>query len=270
VESASLLQGLESFLLGLRCLRPKPRLDEAVLRKDMREIGNQVLDDPHVRQRIDGRRRRQVGDEPRASQPVRAIDVHRAGTADALAARAAKGERRVHLVLDPEQSVQDHRSAVVEVDLEGIEARVVLQIRIEAIDFEGFYSGSAAWGRPFPTLHDARPWRNAQVPGYWKPLEQRSARHLIRGSNDHRSPRPGHIYNNAPGVDAWQPLTKASRPGNEELARRDEPSRLPRGPSADAVCRLAVERYRLPFREQGRAADRALALATRSPHSPAQ
>ena len=119
-----------------RGLGLKPRLDHLVLRKDMREIGNKILDDAHIRQRVDRRRRAQVGNEPRASEPVRAVRIHGAGTADALPARAAEGECRIHLVFDPEESVQNHRAAIVEIDFEGIEARVIAGIRLVAINLK--------------------------------------------------------------------------------------------------------------------------------------
>ena len=86
IELAALLRGLEPFLLRLRCLGLEPRLDHRVLRKDVREIGDQVLDDPHICKRIDRRRRVKVGNEPRTGEPVRAIYIHGAGSADALPA----------------------------------------------------------------------------------------------------------------------------------------------------------------------------------------
>ncbi len=65
---------------------------------------------------------------------------------------------------------QNHRAAVIEIDLEGVKTRVSFRIRFVAIDFKGFHSGSADWGRPSDPLHDARARRNTQVPRYWKPL----------------------------------------------------------------------------------------------------
>jgi hypothetical protein len=47
-----------------------------------------------------------------AGEAVVAVDVHGAAPADALAAAAAEGERRVLLVLVLEQRVQHHRPAV--------------------------------------------------------------------------------------------------------------------------------------------------------------
>ena len=50
---ATLLGRLEPFRFGRRRLRLQPRLNDAVLREYMRQVGNEVLDDPHVVQRVD-------------------------------------------------------------------------------------------------------------------------------------------------------------------------------------------------------------------------
>ena len=48
VELAALLRGLEPFLLGIRGLGAEPRFDHLVLRKDMRKIKDQVLNNSHI------------------------------------------------------------------------------------------------------------------------------------------------------------------------------------------------------------------------------
>jgi hypothetical protein len=63
----------------------------------------------------------------RAGQRVDAVDVHRARTADALAAGAAERQRRVDLVLDLDQCVENHRTAGVEVHLVGVDARALAE-----------------------------------------------------------------------------------------------------------------------------------------------
>ena len=75
-------------------------------------------------------------DRLEAGERVAAVDVHRAGAADALAAGAAEGQRRIDLVLDLDQRVQDHRPAGVEIDLVGVGARVLPVVRVPAIDAE--------------------------------------------------------------------------------------------------------------------------------------
>ena len=55
-----------------------------------------------------------LGDLRQASQTVLAIDVHGARTADTLTTRSSESKRGVLLVLDLEQSVEDHRAATTE------------------------------------------------------------------------------------------------------------------------------------------------------------
>src|SRR6185437_1485740 len=63
-----------------------------------------------------------------------AVDVHGAGAADALAAGAAEGQRRIDLILDLDQRVQNHRAAGIEVDLIRIRPRILPVIGIPAVD----------------------------------------------------------------------------------------------------------------------------------------
>src|SRR3546814_391346 len=110
-----------------RALGADPRLDRSVLGVEVGHVRDQVLDHFHVRQRIDRHRAlaldrrplwtrvkralRLAGllDRADAGQRVGAVDVHRARTADALAAGAAERQRGVDLVLDLDQRVQDNR-----------------------------------------------------------------------------------------------------------------------------------------------------------------
>ena len=55
-----------------------------------------------------------LGDLRQAGQTVLAIDVHGARTADTLTTRSSESKRGVLLVLDLEQSVEDHRAATTE------------------------------------------------------------------------------------------------------------------------------------------------------------
>lgn len=86
VELAALLWRLQPFLLWCRRAGLESGLNHRVLRKEMRGIRHQVLDDRHVRQRIHRCRCSHVLDEPRAREPICAVHGHRAGTANALAA----------------------------------------------------------------------------------------------------------------------------------------------------------------------------------------
>jgi hypothetical protein len=88
-----------------------------------------------------------------ASQLVPSI--HGAGAADAFTARAAKGQRWIHLVLDPDQRIENHRPAIVNVDAERIETGIAAGIRIVAIDLERLHPLRAGGDRPHSPFLDA-------------------------------------------------------------------------------------------------------------------
>ncbi len=102
----------------------------------MGEIGHQILDYVHARKRSDPDFAVQVFDRRSAGQAVFAVEVHRAGSADAFAAGTAEGQRRVDLVLDLDQRIQNHWAALVEVDFEIVIAWVLAAIGIVTIDLE--------------------------------------------------------------------------------------------------------------------------------------
>jgi hypothetical protein len=81
-------------------------------------------------------RARHVLDRLQAGQRVAAIDVHRAGPADALPARTTEGQGGIDVVLDVDQRVQDHRADRVQIDLVGVQARILAVIGAPAIDLE--------------------------------------------------------------------------------------------------------------------------------------
>src|SRR3546814_7568824 len=62
--------------------------------------------------------------------------VNRARTACARAAGSAERQSAVDLVLGLDQRVQDHRPAAVQVDLVGVQARILVVVRAPAIDLE--------------------------------------------------------------------------------------------------------------------------------------
>ena len=103
----------------------------------MREVGHQVLDHRHVRQRVDlDVASGLVLDRADARQRVDAIDVHRARTTNGFTAGTAQGQGRVDLVLDLEQRVQNHRPAGGQVHLEAVDARVLPVVGRPAVDTE--------------------------------------------------------------------------------------------------------------------------------------
>ncbi len=138
-----------------RCaLRLQPRLDRGVLRVEVRQIRHQILHHRHVRQRIDADvAGRQFVQPLGAGQRVLAVDVHRARTAHAFAAGPAQGQRRVDLVLDLQQHVQDHRRAR-DVDLEGVHARIAADVGIPAVHLEiAHLLGAGLGGKTLALLH---------------------------------------------------------------------------------------------------------------------
>jgi hypothetical protein len=128
---------LAPFLLRLGRLGFQVGLHVGVLRVEIREIRHEVFDDGLVRQRRDRDVAGKFVPALGAGDGVAAADIHGAGTANAFAAGAAEGERRVDLVLDVDENVEDHRPDLAHVDLVVIPARVAAGFRVVAIDLEG-------------------------------------------------------------------------------------------------------------------------------------
>lgn len=144
IELGPVLPALEVFGLsvGLALGVLEPGFDGTVLLVEVAHVGNEVLDDVHVREGVDlgglaGRVAGSLGlDVAQAGQGVGAVDVHGARAADALPAGAAEGEGGVLLVLDLEECVEDHRAAVVQVHGIGRQVRLLLLIGIPSVDLE--------------------------------------------------------------------------------------------------------------------------------------
>jgi hypothetical protein len=138
------------------------------------EARTQVLEHVHVRQRVDldGR---SLANLAQASERVDTVNVHGARAADALAARSAEGERRVHLVLHLDQRVEHHRSAIVQVDLVLLHLRLCARVRIPAVDGECFeVSGRRGGARPLQQARGRRP------PQRWRAQAAEGPLHLLR------------------------------------------------------------------------------------------
>src|SRR5690606_18614302 len=137
------------------------------------------LDDGPAGQRIDAARVTEIADVPRAGEPIRAVHVHCATAADTLPARAPEGERRVDVVLDPDQRIEHHRPALIEIDLEGVEPGILTGRRVITIAFERFDASGACRGWPSLSLLDARLRSQAEILRNRKPLEQPRTRNLF-------------------------------------------------------------------------------------------
>ncbi len=102
----------------------------------MGQIGHEILDHRHMRQRIDLHIAFAVLYRLRAGECVVAIDIHRAGAADALATGAAEGQGRVDLVLDLDQCVEHHRPAARQIDFILVDMRILSVFLVPAVDAE--------------------------------------------------------------------------------------------------------------------------------------
>jgi hypothetical protein len=96
-----------------------------VLREEVRQVRHEVLDDRHVRERVDPDVALDLVHPVDAGERVDPVDVHGTRPADAFPAGAAEGQRRVDLVLDLDERVEDHRPAGVHVNEVGVDARVL-------------------------------------------------------------------------------------------------------------------------------------------------
>jgi len=121
VQLGSVVHALQDLLLAVVHLvlivSLQPGLNAPVLFIEVVHVRDEILDNIHVRQRVDlgglvvGLNLGQAG------KGVHASNVHSARATDAFPAGPSEGQGGVHLVLDLDQSVQDHGATVVQVDL---------------------------------------------------------------------------------------------------------------------------------------------------------
>ena len=71
-----------------------------------------------------------------ASQCVRAINVHGAASADTLSTGSTEGERGINLVFHLDECIENHGAAVVHIDLEPVQPRILFRFWIPAVDIE--------------------------------------------------------------------------------------------------------------------------------------
>lgn len=75
-------------------------------------------------------------------QCVDSINVHRTAPANPLATASPERQCRVHLVLDPDQSVQHHWSGLVEIKAVLLHFRLRGRlVRVPSVDLEGLHLG---------------------------------------------------------------------------------------------------------------------------------
>lgn len=113
-------------------------LNGFVLLVKVRQVGDQILDNVGVGERVDldigGRL---GGNSAQACQGVLAVDVHGTASTNTLSATPSEGQRRIDLVLDLDQGVQDHRASLVEVNGVGLKPGLLGRgVGIPSVDLE--------------------------------------------------------------------------------------------------------------------------------------
>ena len=101
-----------------------------------------------MRQRVDlGVFRIVTVDATQTGEGVLAVNVHGARAANALSARPSKGQSGVHLVLNLDKRIENHRPRLVQVDFVALELGLLLRlVWVPSVDFEfleedGFLGG---------------------------------------------------------------------------------------------------------------------------------
>ena len=101
------------------------RLDQLVLCIQPGEVGDEIFQNLHMRQRRDPARPFfEAVHWGETRQCVDPVDIHRAGAAHAFTAGPPERQGRVDLVVDLDQRIEDHRPAVIAVDVECVHRRV--------------------------------------------------------------------------------------------------------------------------------------------------
>src|ERR1700730_13847300 len=137
VQLGALLLRLVALAIRRRLVGLQPGLDQLVLRIQSAEIGNEILQHLHMRQRRDPARPLfEAVHWGQTRQCVDPVDIHRAGAAHPFPARPPESESRVDLVVDLDQGIENHRPAVIAIDVEGVHRRVGVLRRVPAIDPE--------------------------------------------------------------------------------------------------------------------------------------
>lgn len=123
-------------VMGIHHLRLKPGLDRLILIVEIRQVSHQILYDEHMGKRIDLHSLGLFIDIAQACQGIGTIDIHGATAANSLTARSTESQGRILLVLNLDQSVQNHRSAVVQIDSVSGSVWLLVLFRVPSINFE--------------------------------------------------------------------------------------------------------------------------------------
>jgi hypothetical protein len=138
IQLLAILNRLQVLTFGLGSLLLQERLNRLVLSIKLCQIRNEILDNVGVGQGVDLCGFAVNLDFANASQGVTTTNVHGAGSADTLAARATEGQGGIDLVLDFDQCIKDHGSAVLHVDLVRLQLGLLSRlVRVPSVDLEG-------------------------------------------------------------------------------------------------------------------------------------
>ena len=138
VELVALFGALQALFFRRQGVVDEVRLDRVVLLEELRHIDDQVAHHGQAGQRLEHDGARQRAHVGQAGQTVLAVDVHRIRAAHALAARAAERQRRVNC-LQLHQGIEQHALGAVELDLEGLHARLGVGVGVVAVNLEGLF-----------------------------------------------------------------------------------------------------------------------------------
>jgi len=112
--------------------------DGFVLLVELRQVGDDVLDNVGVGERVDFALCLDVGwDAAQACKSVNTINVHRAASADTLSAAPSECEGGVDLIFDSDQGIQHHWAGFVQI--QGVALHAWLGgwlIRVPSVDVE--------------------------------------------------------------------------------------------------------------------------------------
>ena len=128
-QFSSILCGLQKLLFSaaqLTFVIPlQPRLNRFVLLIKVVHVRNEIFDDIHVRKWVDLGDFGISVDFANTGQSVDTTDIHSAGATNTFSAGSPEGQGGIHLVLDFDQSVQNHRATGIQVDLVFLHLRFV-------------------------------------------------------------------------------------------------------------------------------------------------
>jgi len=117
IEFLAVLLGLEELAVGWGIVILKVGLDGLVLLVEQSEVGDEVLHDVHVGKGVNLCVLTLIAvDATEARESILAVNIHCAGTTNTLSTRATKSECRIYLILDFDERIENHRTALIEVD----------------------------------------------------------------------------------------------------------------------------------------------------------